>query len=437
MGHSVGLNPRVRILGMNFNLDGNGSYRAANNRFDDVDRQLNGLTALDKNPNFVVTPYQMNELMDLDFKKGAVRVEQNRNGEYIFHYRDKETSALRLDPQAAELAYSSGLFKWDAPAPALTAARNAPPSMMDAMETRLRTDLAGTGVTVSRVSGTTGTEVAPPSTAPAPAAAKPDIYAEASRISGREIVDEREANSIVLNNLVPTAAPATPVTEPSVTAPTAAATPAAAVVSAPVAAEPAALPAATGPAAQRYNSAAMPQGLSQNQVGAIQEMLMEAGLPIGSRTVDEKWGKTTQASFERVCREEGIDPKAVNFADANDPETQKFLKATQARGAEREKGRADFIAYMDKVIADPQQPLEAPVASVEAPAAPLITSAQPEPGKATLDPAVLASASAIGAGIVTKVQLDTTAPTLTAGEEVAPASVVNLAAKSEERGLTA
>ncbi len=96
---------------------------------------------------------EMRELLDtIDVPKG-VRVTATKQGEYVFHYREaaNRDKPLKLDPEAVQLAYASGAFKWDAPLPSVAqqAARGTAP-MMDEMEDKSRENLQGTGIPVTR-----------------------------------------------------------------------------------------------------------------------------------------------------------------------------------------------------------------------------------------------------------------------------------------------
>lgn len=100
-----------------------------------------------------------------------------------------------------------------------------------------------------------------------------------------------------------------------------------------------ALPAPQGNAAHAYNQVTVPHGLRQNQVQAIQELLVNAGLSVGgpNGSADGKWGRHSQAAFEQLCRnaQPPIDPASVDFSNLQNPETLRFAQAAQAHNRDQ------------------------------------------------------------------------------------------------------
>lgn len=99
----------------------------------------------------------------------------------------------------------------------------------------------------------------------------------------------------------------------------------------------ASVPSGNGTKARAFNEkfAALPA--DQNQIMAIQQNLIAAGFEVGpvAGQADGKSGRRTYTAFETICTQAGIDPKAVDFRNPNDPETKLFNDAISKRIAER------------------------------------------------------------------------------------------------------
>lgn len=251
---------------------------------------------------------EMRELMATIEVPNGVKVTSPSPGEYVFSYRgdDNAKKPLKIDADAVQLAASSGKFDWQAPLPSTTMAPTS----------------ATLGTTINPVTAEKKLADAEAVVAPVKAVTEPLAVETVKAVP----VSEGAADPKVLADIIP---------------------------------------AASGPAARRYNSATMPEGLTQNMVLTIQQRLMDEGLSVGARAPDGKWGKATQASYEQFCKDIGVDPKAVNLSDANDPETKKLAQAFSDRDAARKATTAKFIADMDVVIANLDKPAETQVADAK------------------------------------------------------------------------
>ncbi|PZP86922.1 MAG: hypothetical protein DI582_01335 [Azospirillum brasilense] len=106
-----------------------------------------------------------------------------------------------------------------------------------------------------------------------------------------------------------------------------------------------ALTAATGGSARTYslrtNTDDMPK-IAANQVADLQGRLVDAGFDLTTRRQadgkDGKYGPKTEAAVNAIAREAGVNPKDIDFTNAQDPDTVKFMQTLDARIASR--GRA-------------------------------------------------------------------------------------------------
>jgi len=114
---------------------------------------------------------------------------------------------------------------------------------------------------------------------------------------------------------------------------------------APASASTGALTAASGGSARTYslrtNTDDMPK-IAANQVADLQGRLVDAGFDLTTRRQadgkDGKYGPKTEAAVNAIAREAGVNPKDIDFTNAQDPETVKFMQTLDARIASR--GRA-------------------------------------------------------------------------------------------------
>jgi hypothetical protein len=94
---------------------------------------------------------------------------------------------------------------------------------------------------------------------------------------------------------------------------------------------------AQGKKAHAFNEKFPALNAAENQIMDIQKNLIAAGFEVGPNAgqADGKSGRRTWTAFETICTQAGIDPKAVDFKNPNDPELMKFNEALTKRIAER------------------------------------------------------------------------------------------------------
>jgi len=167
-----------------------------------------------------------------------------------------------------------------------------------------------------------------------------------------------------------------------------------------------------GPVAKSYSGIKkedMPDGLRANQVEGIQAMLKAANYDIAytdkngtkHEGVDGKFGKKSLEALNAACKAAGIDMKAVNFANPEDPEFKKLQGHLNERArAELNAAAAGASAPMVEqapAVATPPSPRTqasvpaAPVPAPETAAVPPPTVGTPAPAPA---PAVAAAPAA-------------------------------------------
>jgi hypothetical protein len=93
------------------------------------------------------------------------------------------------------------------------------------------------------------------------------------------------------------------------------------------------------PQAQAQDEAPKKPGVKETRV--MQEAIARMGNAedLGKAGVDGKWGPKTQAAFEKVCAECGVDPKKVDLTKAPNEETQRLMAHMGNKIAEREAGQ--------------------------------------------------------------------------------------------------
>lgn len=204
-------------------------------------------------------------------------------GTYRFKYEDiVSDNDMRIAPDALALAAQSGRIRVNAPIPAFS-----------------------------------------PAPAPAP-------ITEADLRANGELAPNRPANATPMGPAADAPqAPSQAVYTPSTIVETAAATAAAPTIN---------LTAPAGAKASLYRVESGPEGLHQNQVRDVQQLLLDAGMDVGGngRTPDEKWGPRSQAAFTQLCQQAQIDPRTVDFSNPASPDTQRFVAAAQARAESRQ-----------------------------------------------------------------------------------------------------
>lgn len=99
------------------------------------------------------------------------------------------------------------------------------------------------------------------------------------------------------------------------------------------------LPEADDTPAKPWGGVTIPHGLSQNQVGSVQQMLVNAGygkdMPTKTSAtgVDTMYGTRTNAALELAAKDAGVDLSKIDFASTDNPELGKLMKHLKDKAA--------------------------------------------------------------------------------------------------------